>query len=104
MPPAAASWTTAQLVEKFTGHGLLQKYTKAVKDGEINGSDLSEMDEETVAEMFDISSSLVVKKVTAAIHTLIGCSTPMTDQKDAREEVKAGLSEPMAEGPTSTLR
>ena len=104
MPPAAASWTTAQLVEKFAGHGLLERYTKAVRDGEINGSDLSEMDEEAVAEMFNISSKVVVKKVTAAIHTLIGASTPVTGQKDAREEIKTGLSEPMAEGPTSALR
>ena len=79
----SSTWTTAEVVHAFAGHALLRKYQDEVEAGEITGSDLADlMDEATVSEMFGLASKLVVKKVTAAIRTLVGPSDSAQAQKD----------------------
>ena len=83
MPSPSSAWTTAQVVEAFAAHALLKKYKDEVEAGEITGSDLTEMDEETVKELFGLGSKLVVRKVTTAIRTLVRSGVSAGDETKA---------------------
>ena len=101
-------WTTDEVLEAFGAHGLLRKYLDEVKDGQITGADLEEMDEESVKEMFGLTSSLVVRKVVKAIEDLLARNTSRTDKgaasKPSVEAAVPSRTEKSGEDPSSGKR
>ena len=95
MPPPS-SWTTTQVAESFAAHPALRKYADEVRSLEIEGSDLVALDEQSVKEMFGLGSQLVVKKVTAAIRTLVKSSAPNEESSNVSK------AEAKAEGPSTS--
>ena len=101
--PSPSAWTTKQVVEAFQAHVVLRKYTDEVEAMQITGSDLAEMDEKTVAEMFGLESKLVVKKLTAAIRALAESSVQSSEQKaPSSEGYKAERAGPKADDQTTS--
>jgi hypothetical protein len=95
------SWSTSEVVEKFRGRLLLEKYAALAEVAEITGEDLAELvtDKESLGELFNIKGAFSQKKVASAIQQLLkdqlsGSDTQLRTEKPLDFEKASNRREP----------